>query len=153
MPTKAQAMKTRADAEKDMIKEGARCVILYDPRLVDPATGRKSDGGSRSVRLSALRGSYKSSLVDGMRIQQGDMMFTVADKSLAPLRPDAITALVALDGSAASGYWLYLAADPERYAVPSDPPAAGDRRLSIVRLQDTVHEGGYPILRILQCRG
>lgn len=150
MPSKNQAAQTRASVEKDLRADGARCTLYFDGGLVDAATGAKTSA-PRSVNLWALLGSYSAFLVDGKRVQQGDIKVLVADKSLAGL--DVAPLASVMDEQASSGFWLYLPADPERFPEAIDPPAPGDRRLSVVRLDGTVHEGGYPVLRVLQCRG
>lgn len=150
MVTRAQADKTRAEAARDVRADGARVTVLYDPRQVDAATGAKAGPPPVSVKTWAILGGYRANLVDGERIRQGDLNVIVADVTLRGLSLDP---LLALDGTAPTGYWIYLPNDPEQHPEPTDPPPAGVRRLAVVRLADTVFEGAYPVLRMLQCRG
>lgn len=150
---KTAAEKERLSAQKDIEKDGRCCTLLYDSRIVDAGTGLKTGPDPVSVKTKAVVGSYRSGLVDGVRIQQGDLRLMLADRALAPIALAPLAAFNALDGQAASGYWLYLSPDPQKYAEPIDPPADGDRRLAVVSLDASVFaEGGYPVLRFLQCR-
>ena len=150
MPTKAEAEQERRDAEADVRRDGARCTLYFDGGLVDAATGAKVSV-PRSVELWAVLGSYEAKLVDGARVQVGDLRVLVADRPLGSLNLRPLASV--LDEGASSGFWLYLPADPERHPEPSDPPSPGDRRLAVVALESTTYIGGYPVLRVLQCRG
>jgi hypothetical protein len=145
--TRAQAEKTRADAERDIRAEGARVTFLHDNRSIDAATGELSGPDPVAVKTWALVGGYKGLFGEG--VLQGDTRVTVAARSLAGLPP---TVLAALNGSP-TGYWIYLPRNPEQHPEPTDPPAPGDRRLAIVQQEAPVYEGGYAVLLVFQCRG
>ena len=151
--SKGEADEERASAEADIREDGARCTLYFDGRLVDSHTGAKSGASTlaRSVKIFALLGSYSAKLVDGQRVQQGDLRVTLADKSLVGMSLAPLTSV--LDERASTGFWLYLPRDPGKFPEATDPPASGDRRLAVVALENTVYVGGYAVLRVLQCRG
>lgn len=148
--TKAEADRERRDALRTIQEEGARCALLYDGGVVDAETGTKTSS-PRSVSLFALLGSYRLDLVGQGTVAHGDTQVTVADLSLTGLSLDPLLSVV--DESAPTGFWLYLGGDPQRFPAATDPPAAGVRRLAVVRLEETVYVAGYPVLRVFQCRG
>lgn len=150
MISKAEGDRERRDALRDIQADGARCALLYDGGVVDAVSGVKSSA-PRSVNLFALLGSYNLDLVGQGTVQHGDTQVTVADLSLAGLSLDPLLSVV--DEQSPTGFWLYLGGDPQRFPAVTDPPGHGVRRLAVVRLQDTVNIGGYPVLRVFQCRG
>jgi hypothetical protein len=146
--TRAQAEKTRVDAERDVQENGARVTFLYDARQENAATGGLSGPDPVIVKTWALVGGYKGNFGEG--VLQGDTRITFAaralDRRLAP------SVLAALSGSP-TGYWVYLPGNPEKHPEATDPPAPGDRRLAIVQQEAPVYEGGYAVLLVFQCRG
>lgn len=153
MPSAAQAERTRRDAERDIAREGARITVHYDGGVVDAETGERASS-PRTVRIHGLLGGYRMDLVDGRQVQVGDMRVTVADRALRGL---SLTPLQAIGHEAATtGYYVLLAPDGSWPAVEdplADPLPDGVRRFAVVALENTVFEGGYAVLRVLQCRG
>lgn len=145
--TKAQADRTRRDAQHDLREDGARVVIMHEGEArVDPITGEAPPVVDRMVRTFALLTSYTLALVDGQAVQLGDLRAMVADADLEPLG-DALG-----EGVAPDGWWVYIGQNPT--AWPSITPlAGGTRRLRIVAVEQVVYEGGWPVLRFLRLRG
>ena len=105
----------------------------------------------RHVQLYALLGSYDIDLIGKGGIVQGDHRVLIADLALKGLSLDPL--LSPLDTDAPSGFMLYISNDPEKFPAVSNPPAAGVQRWAVIRLENTISEGGYPVLRVFQCRG
>jgi hypothetical protein len=145
VPSAAEAERTRRDAAADLRKDGARVTIVFEGEgRTDPVTGVATPVTDRTVRTWALLTGYSLALVDGSNIQSSDLRAMLADAEL----PAALSA--ALDGGDASGWILYAGGNPARHPVPG---AAGVRQLAIVAVEQTVYEGGWPVLRFLRARG
>lgn len=149
-PSRAEAEREQRDAAADLKTEGARCVMVYDGGVVDAVSGVRASS-PRQVRVHALLGSYKLDMVGKAGIVQGDHRVLIADRDLAGLSLAPL--LSPLDTNAPTGFSLYVNADPEKFPVVANPLPAGVRRWVVVRLEDTVSLGGYPVLRVFQCRG
>jgi len=146
--TPAQAERTRQTAARDLKASGARVTITFEGEgRVDPITGVADPVGDRTVRTWALLTSYRLDLIDGVNVQQGDQRVMVADSELKPLASgfEGVG-----EGASTEGYWVYLGGDPSRHPEPGGP---GVRKLAVVALEQTVYEGGWPVLRFLRARG